>query len=168
MGSHNSPPFRVQRPRWHSSLSPIDVGSLPNPPPLGPSVLTGTPPHVYPLRGTASLLTHCPVFGSDTICDDPGPPLADIILLGLSLAGFPLKVFKTRLLRKGFHTLIKDVLFSSPTDVRSHNKHQSQQISKEEQKQVVKNEQKNVGLFSHSASMRITDDKECKVAVDKI
>ena len=33
----------------------------------------------------------------------------------------PLKVFKTRLLGRGFHTLIKNVLFPSSTDVGSHN-----------------------------------------------
>ena len=32
-----------------------------------------------------------------------------------------LKVFKTCLLGRGFHTLIKNVSFSSPTDVGSHN-----------------------------------------------
>ena len=35
--------------------------------------------------------------------------------------GLSLKVFKTRLLGRGFHTLIKGVSFSSPTDVGSHN-----------------------------------------------
>ena len=34
---------------------------------------------------------------------------------------FFLKVFKTCLLGRGFHTLIKNVSFSSPTDVGSHN-----------------------------------------------
>ena len=34
--------------------------------------------------------------------------------------GFSLKVFKTHLLGRDFHTLIKNVSFSSPTDVRSH------------------------------------------------
>ena len=35
--------------------------------------------------------------------------------------GLPLKVFKTRLLGRGFHTLVKNASFSSPTDVGSHN-----------------------------------------------
>ena len=35
--------------------------------------------------------------------------------------GLLLKVFKTRLMGKGFHTLIKNASFSSPTDVGSHN-----------------------------------------------
>ena len=33
---------------WDSFLPPINVGLPPNPPPLEPSVLTGTPPRVYP------------------------------------------------------------------------------------------------------------------------
>ena len=44
------------------------------------------------------------------------PPLGDIVLFGLSL-----KVFKTRLLERGFHTLIKNTSFSSLNDVGSHN-----------------------------------------------
>ena len=57
--------------------------------PLGPSVLTDTPPRVYPLRRTARRLAHRPVSGSDTICNDSDPPLADIVLFGLSLSDFP-------------------------------------------------------------------------------
>ena len=71
---------------------------------------------VYPLRGTARRLAHCPVSGSDTICNDPDPPLADIVLFELFLSGFP----SMTLLRKGFHILINDVLFSSPTNVGHH------------------------------------------------
>ena len=37
------------------------------------------------------------------------------------LFGLSLEVFKTRLLWRGFHTLIKGVSFSSPTDVGHHN-----------------------------------------------
>ena len=70
----------------------------------GPSVLSGP----------MSLMTHRPVSGSDTICNGPSPPLADIVLFGLSLSGL-------RLLGRGFHTLINNALFSSPTDVESHN-----------------------------------------------
>ena len=36
-------------------------------------------------------------------------------------SGFLLDVFKTCLLGRGFHTLIKNVSFSSPTDMGSHN-----------------------------------------------
>ena len=50
---------------------------------FGASVLTGTPPCVYPPWGIARRLTHCPVTGSDIICNDLDPPLADIVLFGL-------------------------------------------------------------------------------------
>ena len=63
--------------------------------------------------------------GSDTICNNPNPPLGDIVLFGLSLSGFPFRAspqdFKTRMLGEGFHTLIKGLLFSSPTNVGYHN-----------------------------------------------
>ena len=110
MESHNPPPFRTQRSRGHSFPSPIDVGP-PNPPPLGP----GTPPRVHPLWSSAFLLTHRPVFSFNTICNNPSPPLANIVLFRLSLLGL-----KTLLLGRGFHTFIKNVSFSSPTDVGSH------------------------------------------------
>jgi len=80
------------------------------------STSSGTPSHVHPLWGSTSSLAHHPVSGSDTICNSSSPPLADIVLFGLSL-----KVFKTCLPGRGFHTLIKDVSFSSPTDEGSHN-----------------------------------------------
>ena len=51
-------------------------------------------------------------------CNDPDPPLADIVLFGLSLCP---KGFKTRLQGEGFHTLINGGLFSSPTNVGHHN-----------------------------------------------
>ena len=57
----------------------------------------------------------------ETYCNDPGPPLADIVLFGLFPFRLTLKVFKTRLLGKGFHTLIKGVSFSFPTKVGHHN-----------------------------------------------
>ena len=109
-----------------------------NPPFFGPSVLAGTRsllqsmwnPQSTPFRGPASLLAHhlvstllwssssslahSPMSSSDTICNSPSPPLADIVPFGL-----PLKVFKMRLLGRVFHALIKGVLFS-PTDMRSH------------------------------------------------
>ena len=100
------PPFGAQRSRWHSFLSLIDVGSLPNPPLFEPNVLTGTPSRVYPLRGTARRLAHRPLSSSNTICNGPDPPLADIVLFGLSLSGSPSRL-KTRLLGEGFHTFIK-------------------------------------------------------------
>ncbi|KAG7024023.1 hypothetical protein SDJN02_15052, partial [Cucurbita argyrosperma subsp. argyrosperma] len=48
--------YLEKRPRWHLFPSPIDVGRT-NPPPLGPSVLAGTPPRVHPLRGSVFSLT---------------------------------------------------------------------------------------------------------------
>ena len=101
------------------------MGPPPNPPPSGTSVLTGTPPRVYPLRGTTSSLAHCLMSGSDTICNSPDPPLAYIVLFRL-----PLKVFKMRLLGRGFHTPIKGVSFSSPTDVGSHIYHPTEAVHK--------------------------------------
>ena len=92
VGHHNPPPFGVQRPRWHSFLPPIDVGPPPNPPPLGPASLLAHRLVSTLLRGTARRLAHRPVSGSDTICNDPDPPLADIVFFGLSLSSFPSKL----------------------------------------------------------------------------
>ena len=109
-GTSQSTPFRAQRPRWHSFLPPIDVEPPPNPPPFGtqhpywhtasclppepkstplwgPASLLAHSLMSTPLRGTARKLAHRPVSGSDTICNDPDPPLADIVLFGLSLEG---------------------------------------------------------------------------------
>ena len=86
----------------------------------GPVSLLAHPLMSTPLRGLVSLLAHRPVFGSDTICHSQSPPLADIFLFWLSLSNFPSRFFKTCLLGRSFHTLIKNVSFSSPTEVRSH------------------------------------------------
>ena len=96
VGSHNLPLFDAQRPRWHSFPSPINVG-----------------PPIHALSNPASLMAHRSVSGSDTICNNPSPPLGDIVLFGLSLSGL-------HLLGRGFYTLIKNVSFSSPTNVGSH------------------------------------------------
>ena len=56
-------------------------------------------------------LAYHTVSSSDTICNAPSPPLADIVLFGLSLSSFPsrfFKIFKTRLIGRGFHTLYKE------------------------------------------------------------
>ena len=87
-GTSQSTPFRAQHPRWHSFLTPINVGPPPNPPPLGPNVLTDTPSRVYSLWGTARRLAHRLKPGSDTICNALNSPLADIVLFELSLSGF--------------------------------------------------------------------------------
>ena len=119
MGSHNPPPSGTQRPCRHSFPFPIDVGP-PNPPHSRPSVLVGTPSHVHPLRGSASLLAHCPVSDFDTIYNGLSPPLTDIVLFRFSLSDFLSWFFKARLLRRGFHILKNGVSFSSPIDVGSH------------------------------------------------
>ena len=75
---------------------------------------------IHPLGPLVSFLAHCSVSSSDTNCNSPRPPLADIALFRL-LSELPLKVFKMCLLGRGFYTLIKNDLFSSLTDVESHN-----------------------------------------------
>ena len=69
------------------------------------NVLTCTSPCVHPPSGF-SLLTST----SNTICNNSSPLVTDIIRFG------PL-----RMLGRGLHTLIRNVSFSSPTVVRSHN-----------------------------------------------
>ena len=90
-------------------------------PPSRSSVLTSTPPRVYPLRGRVSSLAYAPVSGSDTICNSwsPSPLLVDIVLLGFLFRASP-QSFKTRMLEEGFHTLIKGVPFSSQPMWNSH------------------------------------------------
>ena len=117
VGSHNPPPSGLSVLVGTHSL----FQSTWEPPihlPSGTSVLFGTPPRVHPLPGLVSSLAHRPVSGSDTISNNLSPPQTTIVLFGTFLSG-SLKIFKTRLLRRGFHTLLKNVLFSSPTDVRS-------------------------------------------------
>ena len=62
---------------------------------------------IHPLWGP-----HRPVIGSNTICNSPSPPLA--------YRHQPEGV-KTCLLERGFHTLIRNVLFLSLTNMGSHN-----------------------------------------------
>ena len=47
-----------------------------------------------PFGGSASSLAHRPVSDSNTVCNSPSPLLADIVLFGLSLLGFPSKILK--------------------------------------------------------------------------
>ena len=47
-----------------------------------------------PLRGPTSSLAHRSVSSSNTICNSLSPPLADIVLFGLSVSGFPSKFLK--------------------------------------------------------------------------
>ena len=72
-------------------------------------------PPIHPLQSLVSSLAHRPVSGSDTICNNPSPPLANIVFFRLSL-----KAFKTCMLGRSFHTLIKNTSFPSQTDVGSH------------------------------------------------
>ena len=69
-----------------------------------------------PFWGPTFLLAHCSVFGSDTICNNLNPPLANIVIFGL-----PLKVFKT-CARESFPHPYKEcfVPFSN-SNVGSHN-----------------------------------------------
>jgi len=69
-------------------------------PPWEPNVLAGTPP----------------VSGFATIYTSPNPPLANIIHFGSLRIAVSLTIFKTRLLERGFHTLIRNVSFLSPTE----------------------------------------------------
>ena len=78
-----STPFGEQREGWHIVRCPQIHH------PLGPASLLAHRLVSTPLRGTARRLTHRPVSGSDTISNDPDPPLADIVLFGL-----PLKALK--------------------------------------------------------------------------
>ena len=90
-----------------------------NPPPLwGPASLLAHRFVSTPLWGLASSLAHHSVSSSDTICNGTASRYCPLWVFPIEL---PLKVFKTRLLERGFHTLIKNVLFSSPTNVGSHN-----------------------------------------------
>ena len=92
----NPPSFGAQRSCWHLFPSSIDVKPLQSAP-FGPNVLASTPSCVHPLRGLASSLTHYPVFGSDSICNNPCP--------------LPVE--------RGFHTFINNTSFSSLIDVGS-------------------------------------------------
>ena len=89
VGYHNPPPFGAQRSRWHSFLPPIDVDHPQIHPLWGSVSLLAHRLVSTPLRGTARRLTHRPVSGFNTICNDPNPPLADIVVFGLSLLGSP-------------------------------------------------------------------------------
>ena len=82
--------------------------------PSSPSVLAGTPSRVHPLSRLSLLAGTSLVSGSNTICNDSSPPLANIVPLWDFPFGLFLKIFKTCLLGRGFHTLIKNVLLSSP------------------------------------------------------
>ena len=60
-------------------------------------------------------MAYCRVSNSNTICNSLYPPLTDIILFRTSSQSF-----KTRQLGRGFHTLVRNASFPSPTNVESH------------------------------------------------
>ena len=74
------------------------------------------PPHGSP----TSSLTHRLVTGSDTICNSLSSSSVDIVYFDPLHITVNLTIFQTRLLGRGFHTLIKNASFSSLTNVRSH------------------------------------------------
>ena len=102
-----STPFGAQRPYWHIASCLLPLGNSKK----ADTSFGGTSPSVYSLWGTARRLAHRLVSGSDTIFNTPNSPLADIVLFGFSLFGYP-QGFKTRL-GEGFHTLINRGLFPS-------------------------------------------------------
>ena len=71
--------------------------------------------HNPPLGDPSSLLAHRPVFVFDTISNGSSSLRADTVHFGRLRIVVSLTVFKTRLLGRDFHTLIRNVLFSSPT-----------------------------------------------------
>ena len=74
---------------------------------------------IHPPWSPTSSLAHRSVSGFNTICNRPNPLLADIVLFSLSFWASP-QSFKTHLIGSGFHTLIRNASFSSPTNVGSH------------------------------------------------
>ena len=102
--SHNPTPFGAQRPRWLSFPSPIDVRSH-------KSTL---------LRSLMSSLAHRPVSSSDIIGNNQSSPLVDSPFWPITHPRHPHR-FQTCLLRRSFHTLVRNTLFPAPTNVGSHN-----------------------------------------------
>ena len=97
-GTSQSTPFGTQCPCWHTTS-------------------------FHPLQSSTSSLAYQPVFDSDPICNKPKPTTSRDCPLWAFPFGLPLKVFKTRLLERSFHTFINNASFSSPTNVGSHKTH---------------------------------------------
>jgi len=104
MGSHNPPPFEAQCFCWHSFPSPID------------SLLQSM--WDSPIHPHSRL--HCLMFDFDTLCNNPSPPLTNIVLFELSLPSFFPQGFRMYLLGRDFYTLKRNASFPSSIDVRSH------------------------------------------------
>ena len=100
-----------------SSLT--DVGSH-NPPPSKSNILAGTPLVSTPFEAQPPRSTS-PGVGSNTICNSSKATTSLYCSFWTFSSVLPLKIFKTHLLGRGFHTLIKNDSFSSVTDVGSHN-----------------------------------------------
>ena len=73
----------------------------------------------------------------------------------------PLKVFKTRLLERGFHTLLKNVSFSSPTDVGSHERLMSH-LKTEKSQLIYKKVSCNMVYSTCDAKLQMTGKKKVK------
>ena len=102
--------------------SPIDVGSH-NPPPFRAFGFPfRTSPQSFQNASVRERLPHpykeCFVPLSNQCTISQSTPLLGLWAFPFEL---PLKVFKTHLLGRDFHTLIKNVLLPSPTNVGSHN-----------------------------------------------
>ena len=83
VGHHNPPPFGAQRPRWHSFLPSIDVGPPSNPPFFGAQCpYLHTASCLPPFGGKRESWHIVPFLDSNTICNNPSPPLTDIVLFG--------------------------------------------------------------------------------------
>ena len=76
---------------------------------------------IHPPWGPASSLAHHPVSSSNTTCNSSITPLGRYCPLWAFPSRASPQGFKTCLLGRGFHTLIRNVLFPSLTDVGSHN-----------------------------------------------
>ena len=122
MGSHNPPPFEAQRPSWHTARCPPPFGAQ------RPCSHTAWCPLPFgtqrPCWHTARCLTlfrkRFPHPYKECFVPLSKPTASRCCPLWAFPFGFSLKVFKMCLLGRGFHTLTKNVLFSSPTDVTSH------------------------------------------------
>ena len=84
-----------QGPAFSLTLVPFSnrCGTLTKSTPLGPSILNGTLPRVYPLREIASLLVHCPIStpGNTLLTHYPvSTPLRNSLLADTSLSVCPL------------------------------------------------------------------------------
>ena len=63
---------------------------------------------------------HRLVFCSDTICNSQSLLLTDAVHFDSLCIVVSLTVFKSHLLERGFHTLIRNISFLSPIDIGSH------------------------------------------------